>query len=141
MGRISRGLRNLNPGNIRRGNFRYKGECATSTDAEFRQFESIEWGYRAMFVVLHTYATKHHCHTIRTMVSRYAPRSENDTESYIRRVCRRTHLEADTPLDTLDGETMIKIVSAMSEVENGATATHRDVANGWQLFFDDFGSI
>jgi transposase len=94
-----------------------------------------------MFVVLHTYATKHLCRTIRSMVSRYAPLCENDTESYIRRVCRRTHLEADTPLDTLDGQTMIDVVAAMSEVENGTTAVRRDVIRGWQLFFDDFGTI
>ena len=41
--KMSRGLRNNNPGNIRLGNFRYKGERATSSDSAFRQFESVEW--------------------------------------------------------------------------------------------------
>ena len=53
--RLSRGLRNLNPGNIRRSSVRYKGEKSHSTDSAFKQFESLEAGYRAMFVLLHTY--------------------------------------------------------------------------------------
>lgn len=141
MSRISRGLRNRNPGNIRRGNFRYKGECAASSDREFREFEAIEWGYRAMFVVLHTYAAKHGCHTIRSMIARYAPSCENNTESYIRRVCRRTHLSEDRQIDTLDREAMVPLVAAMSEVENGVCALHKEVLGGWQLFFADFGTM
>ena len=77
---LSRGLRNRNPGNIRRSGVRYKGECARSTDAEFRQFESMEWGYRAMFVLLDSYSRKGY-RTIRQMISRYAPPIENHTEN------------------------------------------------------------
>ena len=68
MTKMSRGLRNRNPGNIRLGGFRYRGE-KRSSDTAFRQFESIEWGYRAMFVVLHTYAVKHNCNTLRKNTS------------------------------------------------------------------------
>ena len=53
--RLSRGYRNYNPGNIRISNTRYKGEVVPSQDTAFKQFQSMEYGYRAMFVLLHYY--------------------------------------------------------------------------------------
>ena len=139
MTKMSRGLRNNNPGNIRRGNFRYKGEKAASEDVAFRQFESIEWGYRAMFALLHTYEVKHNCCTLRQMINRYAPPIENNTENYIRRVVYATHLAADKVISTLDGAVMTAVVAAMSEVENGVKADIAAIWRGWRLFIADFG--
>ena len=136
---MSRGLRNNNPGNIRLGKVRYKGERAKSSDNEFHQFESVEWGYRAMFVLLHTYALKHSCHTLRTMINRYAPPSENHTENYIRRVAHATHLSPDEKISTTDKGVMTAIVAAMSEVENGVKADMTMISCGWELFIADFG--
>lgn len=51
---MSRGLSNCNPGNIRQSKVRYKGEVQPSRDPAFKQFESLAWGYRAVFVLLHT---------------------------------------------------------------------------------------
>ena len=82
---MSRGLDNRNPGNIRRSGVRYRGEVRPSRDADFKQFKSMEWGYRAMFVLLHTYSVRYGCNTLSKMISRYAPPSENDTQAYIRR--------------------------------------------------------
>ena len=70
---MSRGTDNCNPGNIRRSKIRYKGERHPSTDAAFKQFESMEWGYRAMFVLLDTYRVRYGLNTLREMISRYAP--------------------------------------------------------------------
>ena len=138
MTKISRGLRNNNPGNIRIGNFRYKGEKAKSSDSEFRQFESVEWGYRAMFVLLHTYATKRGCRTLREIINRNAPPTENFTDGYIRCVANATHLSPDEPVSTTDGAMMTAIVAAMSAVENGTKADIAAVWCGWQLFIADF---
>ena len=135
---MSRGLRNNNPGNIRLGKVRYKGERARSSDRAFRQFESMVWGYRAMFVLLHTYALKHNCHTIRTIINRYAPPSENHTENYIRRVSHATHLSPDERVSTTDKGVMTAIVAAMSEVENGVKADMAMILCGWELFIADF---
>ncbi len=135
---MSRGLRNNNPGNIRLGRVRYKGERAKSSDRAFRQFESMEWGYRAMFVLLHTYALKHGCNTLRKIINRYAPPSENHTENYIRRVAHATHLAPDEKISTIDKGVMTAIVAAMSEVENGVKADMDDIWRGWELFIADF---
>ena len=136
--KMSRGLRNNNPGNIRLGNFHYKGERAKSSDSAFRQFESVEWGYRAMFVLLHTYATKRGCRTLRAMINRYAPPTENFTEGYLRCVTNATHISPDEPISTTDGAVMTAIVAAMSAVENGIKANMGDVWRGWELFIADF---
>ena len=138
MTKMSRGLRNNNPGNIRLGNFRYKGEKSKSSDSEFRQFESVEWGYRAMFVLLHTYAVKHGCYTLRQIINRYAPPTENFTEGYIRQVAHATHLSPDEAISTTDGATMTAIVAAMSGVENGVKADMTAIWRGWELFIADF---
>ena len=76
-------MRNRNPGNIRRSATKYLGEVAPSRDAAFKQFETMAWGYRAMFVLLDSYSRKGY-RTIRQMISRYAPPIENHTENYIR---------------------------------------------------------
>ena len=138
MTKISRGLRNCNPGNIRRGKAYYKGEKATRSDPSFRQFESMKWGYRAMFMLLHTYAQRHGLNTLRQMINRYAPPCENHTDNYIRRVTHATHLSADEPICTTDGATMTAVVAAMSEVENGVAANMEDIWQGWRLFIADF---
>ena len=87
---MSRGLANNNPGNIRRSKVRYKGEVQPSRDPAFKQFESPAWGYRAVFMLLHTYRVRHGLRTIREMISRWAPPSENHTEAYIRAVAAET---------------------------------------------------
>jgi hypothetical protein len=117
---------------------RYKGEKAQSSDESFRQFESIEWGYRAMFVLLHTYAIKHRCNTLRKIINRYAPPIENHTESYLRRVAYATHLSADEKIVSTDAATMTAVVAAMSEVENGVQPDMNDIWRGWELFIADF---
>ena len=74
MSELPRGLRNRNPGNIRRSAVRYKGETE-SDDAAFKAFASTAWGYRAMFVLLHTYRVRHRIATLRGMIARWAPPS------------------------------------------------------------------
>ena len=133
---MSRGLANCNPGNIRRSSSRYRGEISPSRDPAFKQFESIEWGYRAIFVTLNTYRQKYRLDTIRGMISRWAPPSENHTEAYIRAVVARTGLRDDEPIDTCSQRQMIALVAAISEVENGAKADLEAVERGWMLYRD-----
>jgi len=89
----SRGWRNNNPMNIRRTRTEWQGLVArqTRTDREFCQFLNRTWGYRAAYKVLKSYykffAQQGRECTIRAVVERWAPRTENDTEAYLRRVC------------------------------------------------------
>lgn len=131
---MARGLDNCNPGNIRRSAVRYRGEVQPSRDPAFKQFETMAWGYRAIFVLLDTYRTRHGLDTVAGMIARWAPPSENRTDSYIRAVCRRTGLRPDEPVDTRDRRTMVPVAAAISRVENGVDASMADVERGWELF-------
>lgn len=134
---MSRGLRNRNPGNIRLTQSReplYQGEKVPSSDPEFRQFESMEWGYRAMFVLLYTYEKRYGLRTPRSLIERWAPPSENHTEAYLRFVCERVGLRSDEQISTRDKQVMIPFVAAMSQIENGRPARREEVVRGWELF-------
>lgn len=86
-----RGIRNMNPGNIRLGES-WLGLRMKQTDPDFCQFTSMIYGCRALLKLLRTYVEKRGCTTIRKVVERWAPPSENDTSSYVLSVaaaCRR----------------------------------------------------
>jgi hypothetical protein len=131
---MSRGLRNNNPGNIRQSTVKYQGEISPSADPAFKQFKSIIWGYRAMFMLLHTYQKKHGLNSLKSMIERYAPPHENHTDGYLKAVCNWSGISAEQVLNTLDGTCMIPIVCAMSRVENGVQAIRGDAEAGWKLF-------
>lgn len=132
---MSRGLSNRNPGNIRAVAVRYKGEVRPSRDPAFKQFESMPWGYRAIFVLLDTYRIRHGLDTIRGMISRWAPPSENRTEIYIRAVADAVGIADDRPVDTRDRTNDAPHGRRpISRVENGTAADMDDVERGWELF-------
>ena len=131
---MSRGLRNCNPGNIRQSRSNFKGEVRPSRDSAFKQFESMAYGYRAMFVLLNSYHKRYGLTTIREMISRWAPPTENFTEGYIRFVSERSGISADAEVDSRSERDMVPIVAAMSEIENGVKAAMNDVYEGWKLF-------
>ena len=134
---MSRGLRNCNPGNIRRSKTRYKGEKLPSRDSEFKEFESMAYGYRAMFVLLDTYSRRYGLCTIRQMLNRYAPPVENFTEGYIRFVSEKTGIALDEIINTRAARDMVPVVAAMSQIENGVAAVMDDVYRGWDLFMTE----
>ena len=131
---MSRGLRNNNPGNIRRSKVRYKGEVRPSRDPDFKEFSTMAYGYRAVFVLLDTYRSRYGLTTIRQMLNRYAPPTENFTEGYVRFVADYSGVMPDEVIDTRSEKDMIPIVAAMSKIENGVAANIADVERGWELF-------
>lgn len=93
----TRGIRNNNPANIRRG-CAWKGLTEKQTDKEFCQFVSMTWGVRALLVTLRTYVRKYHLHTVREIITRWAPPSDgNNTEKYIEFV-EKAIKEIDAPI-------------------------------------------
>ncbi len=96
---IPRGIRNNNPLNIRRSKDKWKGMRAVQSDAQFCQFESLEWGWRAAFWLLtRTYYHKYRLFTIRAIVTKWAPAVENNTKAYIANVSRLTGIGPDEPI-------------------------------------------
>ena len=137
MTRLPRGLKNNNPLNIRRGTSSWQGLKERQTDPDFCQFKTIEYGFRAAFRLLHTYHYTLGLHTLRDIINRWAPPSENNTSAYVSTVAKRAGLSDVSEIDTLKGDTMRAVVSAMSYVENGVEANEADVAAGWELFMQN----
>jgi hypothetical protein len=130
---MSRGLRNKNPGNIRLTPGMWKGEVK-GTDKDFKTFKSMAYGYRAIFVLLRGYFDKGY-NTVSKIINRYAPSSENQTDSYIASVCGKVGVSPDTVLDFNDPLQMKRLVKAISFVENGVAAEDIEVENGYKLLY------
>lgn len=130
---MSRGLKNNNPGNIEKNSTKWQGLSKEQKDSRFFQFESMAWGYRAMFRTLSTYKSKHGRKTLSEMIARWAPPFENDTAAYIKIVSNRAKVYPDVEIDTTNKDLMCRIVAAMSYVENGKPAVMQEVEQGWEL--------
>lgn len=113
-----RGIRNNNPLNIRVGND-WQGEVENPTDKHFEQFKTMSLGVRAGFIILRKYINTYHLDTIDSIIKRWAPSNENDTEAYIKSVCKYSGLDRFEVLRFEDMEKMIKLFRAMAWVENG----------------------
>ena len=131
--KLPRGLRNNNPGNIRISKTKYLGEVQPSQDSAFKQFQSIDYGYRAMFVLLEHYCKARGLKTIRQIINRYAPASENNTDAYIQQVVCICFRSADEEIDITNKVEMVLIVSARSRVENGRVANGDDLVGVFEL--------
>jgi hypothetical protein len=79
---MPRGIRNFNPGNLRKNDIPWLGLSAEQQDPDFFQFMSPTFGIRAIVKILLHYKADG-IETIADAISRWAPPSENDTDSYI----------------------------------------------------------
>lgn len=129
---MTRGYRNCNPGNIEQNRDYYQGEKKPSQDKRFKQFKSMAYGYRAMFVTLDTYC-KRGRDTIEKIINAWAPSVENHTENYIQCVEQWSGVSRDKKLTEKNGVEYIRIVAAMSQMENGIKADMVDVKKGFEL--------
>lgn len=129
---IPRGFRNCNPLNIRIGNT-WLGERDNPDDTEFEQFVMMVYGLRAGFIILRRYIRRYHLNTVQLIISRWAPRSENDTTAYVSTVCKRTGLQPDQPIDFADQETMVNLVSAMCLVECGQPVDIAQIIKAYKM--------
>lgn len=115
-----RGIRNNNPLNIRRSTQKWRHKVAIPTDQSFEQFDRIEWGIRAAFVIMRTYlGRQYRCRTVRDVIARWAPSCENNTENYIYWVCKESCIQQDEILDIKNKNQMCRLLWAMAWYENG----------------------
>lgn len=115
---MTRGIRNNNPGNIRRGQ-RWQGLAPQQTDPDFDQFVSPYWGIRALAKTLKTYQAKHGLNTVAGIIERWAPPSENITSSYINSVSKHLGVAPDAAIDLNNTNTLALITNAIIKHENG----------------------
>ena len=114
----ARGIRNNNPGNIRKGE-KWKGLSEHQTDSSFCIFVSPEYGIRALVKILLTYYKKYQLNTVKKIISRYAPPSENLTAAYIQSVANQLGVRSDEPLDVASPAVLMVLLRAIIRHENG----------------------
>lgn len=128
-----RGIRNNNPLNIRRGKTPWLGEvdhldvvntkgesgAARFYDKSFCQFSDVKYGYRAAFKLIKKYIEVYECDTIRKIINRWAPPTENNTSNYVKHVCEWMVLDPDAKITAGHHTTLLQLVCGMVMVENG----------------------
>ena len=135
-----RGLRNNNPLNIRRTADRWEGAAVTQTDKSFVQFSTMAYGYRAAWKILDNYwldfSRRRVPYTLRNIIARWAPPTENDTESYIRTVVSLSALGGNEsiprPLSAHHLDKTARLIAAMTCVENGIGMDKVDMEAVWK---------
>ena len=115
--KLPRGIRNKNPGNIKLGTD-WDGLAAEQTDPTFCIFDEAVMGIRALMRILLTYRFTHNKKNIDSIIRRWAPPSENDTEAYIKFVAKRMEIE---PMAMIDSsiEGYLPLVKSIIQMENG----------------------
>lgn len=111
-----RGLRNKNPFNIKKTGIAWQGETA-GTDQTFETFDSYEMGIRAGARILINYQEKHGLNTVRQIINRFAPASENDSASYIQHVAKQLGVEPDQAISVRAN--LVELTKAIIKHENG----------------------
>lgn len=117
---LPRGVRNRNPGNIEDGEFARSLPGYKGGDGRFAVFDSLDSGTEAQARLLGSYG-KRGINTVEGVVNRWAPRTENNTDAYIRFVSQKIGVDPREPLDMEDAATLSALAEAMAEHENGVS--------------------
>lgn len=117
-----RGFRNNNPLNIRKGS-KWRGLSSVHSDKSFCVFISMHFGIRAGMYLLLKYYKQYQLCTIYDIISRWAPKNENDTLSYCRQVAGLLGINekyiGSLDLNLNNWSNLYELISAMILVENG----------------------
>jgi hypothetical protein len=113
---LPRGIKNNNPGNIRKTADQWEGMKAIQSDNDFVQFTAPVYGFRAMTRILRNYERRGLV-TVRDIISTYAPSIENDTESYIKFVSDRLQVSPDQELDF--AADLLPLIKSIATFEQG----------------------
>lgn len=133
--REPRGIRNNNPGNIRRSSTAWQGLAPQQTDSQFFQFVDPVYGVRAMARILMTYRDVHKLSSIRGIVERWAPPNGVDnhgkaytqnSDAYVQHVAKALGISADVPL-TWNSEQLAQLIEVMIQHENGKQPYTREL--------------
>jgi len=130
---LPRGLRNNNPGNIKHSE-RQTWIGQTGDDGVFVIFSDMKYGVRAMARLLDNYYRKHELKSLRQIISRYAPKSENLTDNYVAFVALETNIDSDKLIDSKTfANKLPDIIQAMIKMENGSTLSLEAINEGIAL--------
>lgn len=124
---ISRGIRNNNPGNLDKSNSPWKGKIDNPAEPRFETFDTPVNGIRALAKVLLTYYRVHRLITVQSIITRWAPPSENDTNAYAKAVAKALGVSPHTVINVENPDTLRALVEAIIWHENGQQPYTRTV--------------
>ena len=132
-----RGIRNNNPLNIRKGS-NWKGERPVQTDKAFEEFQTMQYGIRAGFVILRKYITGYNgitqkFNTIEKIVRRWAPPTENATQKYIDFVAKDMGISPSRTIAFSNKSLMVDLVYAMIFVECGQRVGKEIISSAYDM--------
>lgn len=110
-----RGIRTNNPGNIKDGAWAKSQPGYVGGDGVNAKFATPEAGTAAMNKLLDSYAREGR-NSVSSILSKWAPTSENDTSAYVQWVSNKLGVDPNAPLSP---EQRGKLVDAMAHYENG----------------------
>lgn len=114
-----RGIRNNNPGNLRKSDDPWQGLAVQQTDKDFFVFKDATYGIRALARVLINYQDKYGLRNVRNIIIRWAPAVENNTAAYIDAVAEDTGFAVEQPLNLHEFDHLAPLVKAIIKHENG----------------------
>lgn len=122
--KLIRGERNNNPGNIRISANAWRGKIpiTQNTDKVFEQFDTAVNGIRALGKLLIGYGKNYGLNTVRGIINRYAPPTENITDAYVKAVAQEMNLTPDSALTLTNRDTLFFLTKAIIRHENGRVA-------------------
>lgn len=126
-----RGMRNNNAGNLTGTG--WIGQVGS--DAAFAIFSDMSYGLRALCKDLTTAINDDGDNTITTLITHYAPPSENDTASYITNVALGVGKSPDDTIDVSDDifSLMRAIITQEQGAEYSAMISDDDIENGIEM--------
>jgi len=131
---VDRGFRNNNPGNIKpTSDTEFTGQTGRDSDG-FGIFSSMEYGIRAIAVIIRNYYRLYGLNTVEGIITRW---SATDQAAYVQNVSDTLGVDPYEVVDPTDPNTMSGIVQGIITQENGAllasTVTSTQIVNGIAL--------
>ncbi|WP_238132274.1 structural protein [Vibrio cincinnatiensis] len=115
-----RGVRANNPLNIEISSANnWRGKVTPSIDKRFETFSDSKYGFRAGAVTLRNYQSLYGLYTLNEILNRFAPPNENKTDNYAKFVGDQVGVGVNESIDLQDGETLARVLHAMSIMEVG----------------------
>jgi hypothetical protein len=122
---IPRPVRNNNPGDLEAG-AAWQGLMPAERMTPLQQrerfavFETPEWGFRALCVLLRNYQQLHGAGTVAEIIGRFAPPNENNTAAYIAEVAGAMNVTPLQALDLSDPARLFALAKAITRQETGS---------------------
>lgn len=121
-----RGIKNNNPGNIKKSSARWKGLASLDEMLDFQRSETVfcvfkapQWGIRAMTKNLMSYQMRG-LRTVAAMIGTWAPPSDdNPTTVYAQTVANRMGIAVDAEFDFSEYQRSRPMIEAIIRFENG----------------------